>query len=191
MQCHPDKRGDDPEAAIQFHKITQAINVLSDANERKAYDEKYKAQLAHRLRVQQMDAKRQRDRLELAEREAAAAKKYKSNESVREREREIERLREVSFARMQAMEEQAVKEAAIRSKVVHSSVNGNIEDCTLKAKWKNSFAYNESSLKQLLPGLNRVVISSKGKSAMLIFDSVSQAVGFFNNFILYRETPLK
>lgn len=43
LKCHPDKNPDNPEAAAEFVRLTEALEVLLDAAARKAYDNFLKA----------------------------------------------------------------------------------------------------------------------------------------------------
>lgn len=43
LKCHPDKNPDNPDAAELFHKLSKALEVLTDAAARAAYDKIQKA----------------------------------------------------------------------------------------------------------------------------------------------------
>ena len=77
LKCHPDKNPDDPNAAILFHQLQEALAVLTDAAARKAYDNVLKARKANELRNRQLDAKRKRLKDQLEARESEAAKEPK------------------------------------------------------------------------------------------------------------------
>ena len=55
LKCHPDKNPDDPRAAQLFHQLSEALEVLTDAAARKAYDNVLKARKANELRNRQLD----------------------------------------------------------------------------------------------------------------------------------------
>ena len=38
LKCHPDKNPDDPNAANTFHVLSKALEILTDAPARAAYD---------------------------------------------------------------------------------------------------------------------------------------------------------
>ena len=78
LKCHPDKNPDDPNAAILFHQLQDALAVLTDAAARKAYDNVLKARKANELRNRQLDAKRKRLKDHLEARESDAVNDIKA-----------------------------------------------------------------------------------------------------------------
>ena len=79
LKCHPDKNPDDPNAALLFHQLQEALAVLTDTAARKAYDNVLKARKATELRNRQLDEKRKRLKDQLEARESEAAKEVKQN----------------------------------------------------------------------------------------------------------------
>ena len=77
LKCHPDKNPDDPNAALLFHQLQEALAVLTDAAARKAYDNVLKARKANELRNRQLDEKRKRLKDQLESRESEAANDIK------------------------------------------------------------------------------------------------------------------
>eukprot|EP00906_Rhabdomonas_costata_P033597 RCo047334 len=102
---HPDKREDKEQAQIEFRQLQKAYEVLLDAQARKAFDDVLAAQRrrgsfakAQRTSTAGWGAERQkmREKLEVAEREAAEGRRTKEDEvevARRRLQQEIERLR--------------------------------------------------------------------------------------------------
>jgi len=92
LKCHPDKNPDNPAAIALFHKViikdsqatfygsinlrflqlSDALTILADPEARKAYDNVLRAKKAAKIRHQQLDAKRQKLKEDLEQREKAA-----------------------------------------------------------------------------------------------------------------------
>lgn len=92
LVCHPDKNPDNPQAAERFHELSKALEILTDATARAAYDKVLRAKKAAELRTKQLDSKRQKLKEELEERERAALHKLHSAQSystVRKSDEEI------------------------------------------------------------------------------------------------------
>uniref|UniRef100_A0A8I3X6H7 J domain-containing protein n=1 Tax=Callithrix jacchus TaxID=9483 RepID=A0A8I3X6H7_CALJA len=60
LSCHPDKNPDNPRAAELFHQLSQALEVLTDAAARAAYDKVRKAKKQTAERTQKLDEKRKK-----------------------------------------------------------------------------------------------------------------------------------
>ncbi|EDV91272.1 dnaJ homolog subfamily C member 17 [Drosophila grimshawi] len=80
LDCHPDKNPDNPQAAERFHELSKALEILSDASARAAYDKVLKAKKAAELRTKQLDSKRQKLKEELEQRERAALSKLQAGQ---------------------------------------------------------------------------------------------------------------
>uniref|UniRef100_A0A2I3GA93 DnaJ homolog subfamily C member 17 n=1 Tax=Nomascus leucogenys TaxID=61853 RepID=A0A2I3GA93_NOMLE len=63
LSCHPDKNPDNPRAAELFHQLSQALEVLTDAAARAAYDKVRKAKKQAAERTQKLDEKRKKVKL--------------------------------------------------------------------------------------------------------------------------------
>ncbi|KAL4692552.1 hypothetical protein H8959_016362 [Pygathrix nigripes] len=98
LSCHPDKNPDNPRAAELFHQLSQALEVLTDAAARAAYDKVRKAKKQAAERTQKLDEKRKKVKLDLEARERQAqaqeSEEEEESRSTRTLEQEIERLRE-------------------------------------------------------------------------------------------------
>ncbi|XP_021097587.1 dnaJ homolog subfamily C member 17 isoform X4 [Heterocephalus glaber] len=98
LSCHPDKNPDNPRAAELFHQLSQALEVLTDAAARAAYDKVRKAKKQAAARTQKLDEKRKRVKLDLEARERQAQAQGNEEEeesrSTRTLEQEIARLRD-------------------------------------------------------------------------------------------------
>ncbi|XP_032764665.1 LOW QUALITY PROTEIN: dnaJ homolog subfamily C member 17-like [Rattus rattus] len=98
LSCHPDKNPDNPRAAELFHQLSQALEVLTDAAARAAYDKERKARKRAAERTQRLDENRKKLKLDLEARERQAqAQSTEEEEESRNTTtlgQEISRLRE-------------------------------------------------------------------------------------------------
>uniref|UniRef100_A0A673ST27 DnaJ homolog subfamily C member 17 n=1 Tax=Suricata suricatta TaxID=37032 RepID=A0A673ST27_SURSU len=93
LSCHPDKTPDNPRAAELFHQLSQALEVLTDAAARAAYDKVRKAKKQAAERTQKLDERRKKVKLDLEARERQAQAQGSEEEesrSTRTLEQEIE-----------------------------------------------------------------------------------------------------
>ncbi|MEQ2316208.1 hypothetical protein AMECASPLE_030311 [Ameca splendens] len=81
LTCHPDKNPDNPKAAELFHQLSQALEVLTDAAARAAYDKICAAKKQAEERNKKLDDKRKKIKLDLEARERRA--EAQSQEEVR------------------------------------------------------------------------------------------------------------
>ncbi|XP_060150434.1 dnaJ homolog subfamily C member 17 isoform X3 [Globicephala melas] len=72
LSCHPDKNPDNPRAVELFHQLSQALEVLTDAAARAAYDKVRKAKKQAAERTQKLDERRKKVKLDLEARERQA-----------------------------------------------------------------------------------------------------------------------
>ncbi|KFO32943.1 DnaJ like protein subfamily C member 17 [Fukomys damarensis] len=93
LSCHPDKNPDNPRAAELFHQLSQALEVLTDAAARAAYDKVRKAKKQAAARTQKLDEKRKRVKLDLEARErqaqAQGSEEEEDSRSTRTLEQEV------------------------------------------------------------------------------------------------------
>lgn len=174
LKVHPDKNPS-PDAAILFHDLTQAQELLLDPKKRSEYDQTHRAKQERLKKKQEMDSKRRhaQDELEKRERDAKKAK-VDQNQAKAQYDAEIARLREEGAKRRQEdwggdkKEEELPQETEL--------------DCALKIKWKRKkYDFSESDLQQILDPIGRVdtvALSQKKKgSAIVAFKSVVDAYG--------------
>ncbi|XP_014340936.1 dnaJ homolog subfamily C member 17 isoform X1 [Latimeria chalumnae] len=115
LTCHPDKNPDNPRAAELFHQLSQALEVLTDAAARAAYDKVRKAKKQAEERTRKLDDKRKKVKLDLEAREREAQAEKKEEEEIwitRTLEEEIERLREEGSRQLE--EQQKLMQEQIR-----------------------------------------------------------------------------
>uniref|UniRef100_A0AAY5L0Y2 DnaJ homolog subfamily C member 17 n=1 Tax=Esox lucius TaxID=8010 RepID=A0AAY5L0Y2_ESOLU len=116
LTCHPDKNPDNPKAAELFHQLSQALEVLTDAAARAAYDKICAAKKQAEERNNKLDAKRKKIKLDLEARERQAeAHSAEQFQNTRTLEEEIARLREEGSRQLQE-EQRLIKEQIQRER---------------------------------------------------------------------------
>ncbi|ORX69746.1 DnaJ-domain-containing protein, partial [Linderina pennispora] len=116
LQHHPDKNRDNPSAVHLFHLAKLAYDTLADAQQRSAYDEKRRAQLAKRQRHDAMSSQRKRMKSQLEKSESSAR-------MAREKERERQEMLRVEAERFrrEAMRSEWARDRAMREQVAQAS----------------------------------------------------------------------
>ena len=176
LKVHPDKNPDNKKAAEEFHTLSDAYEVLTDADTKKAYDNLLKARKANELRNRQLDAKRKKLKDDLEAREKAARDEHvqvvvaKKNEEERLLE-EIERLRKEGSRRLEEEQERMRREIEEERKARSDKVKVEVKDtgAKLKVRWKESgeVVYDEVKLRNIFTkygDVNNVVVLRGGKS---------------------------
>ncbi|XP_045391202.1 dnaJ homolog subfamily C member 17 isoform X1 [Lemur catta] len=208
LACHPDKNPDNPRAAELFHQLSQALEVLTDAAARAAYDKVRKAKKQAAERTQKLDERRKKVKLDLEAREwqaqAQGSEEEEDSRSTRTLEQEIERLREEGSRQLQEqqrlIQEQIRQERdqRLRGKAENTDDKGTPK---LKLKWKckkedeSKGGYSKDVLLRLLQKygevLNLVLSSKKAGTAVVEFATVKAAELAFQNEVGLASNPLK
>ncbi|XP_037588581.1 dnaJ homolog subfamily C member 17-like [Cebus imitator] len=207
LSCHPDKNPDNPRAAELFHQLSQALEVLTDAAARAAYDKVRKAKKQAAERTQKLDEKRTKVKLDLEARERQAQAQESEEEesrSTRTLEQEIERLREEGSRQLEEQQrlirEQIRQEhdQRLRRKTENTEGQGTPK---LKLKWKckkeneSKGGYSKDVLLRLLQKygevLNLVLSSTKAGTAVVEFATVRAAELAVQNEVGLVDNPLK
>ncbi|XP_060031131.1 dnaJ homolog subfamily C member 17 isoform X1 [Erinaceus europaeus] len=208
LSCHPDKNPDNPRAAELFHQLSQALEVLTDAAARAAYDKVRKAKKQAAERTQKLDEKRKRVKLDLEAREQQAQahgiEEEEEGQSTRTLEQEIERLREEGSRQLKEQQKlvqeriRQEQEQRLRGKSENPEGQGTPK---LKLKWKckkeheSKSSYSREVLLQLLQKygevLNLVLSTKKAGTAVVEFATVRAAELAVQNEVGLVNNPLK
>lgn len=206
LKCHPDKNPDNKEAAELFHELSKALEVLTDAKARAAYDALLKAKEKARLRTQALDSKRKKFKQDLEEQEDAAKINKENDETAAKNlQAEIERLREEGSQLLQEqqqfLKEQLKKEMEVGQDNLTTSIE--LEDLApkLKVRWKSKKSdpsnggYSRKVLESILKKYGEtsyVIVSSKKKgSAIVEFKSLESARDALKNEKGLTDNPLQ
>lgn len=217
LTCHPDKNPDNPKAADLFHQLSEALEILTDAAARAAYDKICTAKKQAEERTRKLDDKRKKIKLDLEARERQAETQSQEEVKItRTLEEEIARLREEGSRQLEE-EQRRVKEHIRRereeqqqhpadrthtdSKVGRHSNSSRGVTPKLKLKWKckkedeSNGGYSKDTLHRFLQKygdvLNVLVSSKKKGSAVVEFATVRAAELAFKNESGFNENPLK
>ncbi|XP_024285809.1 dnaJ homolog subfamily C member 17-like isoform X1 [Oncorhynchus nerka] len=217
LTCHPDKNPDNPKAADLFHQLSQALEVLTDAAARAAYDKICAAKKHAEERNNKLDAKRRKIKLDLEARERQAeAHSAEQFQNTRTLEEEIARLREEGSRQLQE-EQRLIKEQIQRERETQLHHTGTSDYTStdsavgrhsksnvtpkLKLKWKCSKeddtngGYSQDFIFSLLSKygdvLNVLISSKKRGSAVVEFETVKAAELAYKNESGLTANPLK
>jgi len=196
LSCHPDKNPGDKNAVSLFHQLSDALEVLTDADTRKAYDNLLKARKAAELRTSQLDSKRRKLKNDLDAREKESFEEvYNKEQEEAKLAREIERLRKEG-SRQLAEEQEALKKQLAEERLGQRREQEDSAGGRLKVKWdrKGSPGYTQETLHRIFTKYGEVVgvvVSSKGGSAMVELASRSSAVMAANIETGMLENPFK
>uniref|UniRef100_A0A8C2SD93 DnaJ homolog subfamily C member 17 n=1 Tax=Capra hircus TaxID=9925 RepID=A0A8C2SD93_CAPHI len=215
LSCHPDKNPDNPRAAELFHQLSQALEVLTDAAARAAYDKVRKARKQAAERTQKLDERRKKVKLDLEARErqaqALGSEEEEESGSTRTLEQEvaepslqIERLREEGSRQLEEQQrlirEQIRQEQEQRLRGMAENPE-NKETPKLKLKWKSrkeaesQGGYSRDVLLRLFQKygevLDLVLSSKKAGTAVVEFATVKAAELAVQNEVGLVDNPLK
>ncbi|XP_057577701.1 dnaJ homolog subfamily C member 17 isoform X2 [Hippopotamus amphibius kiboko] len=208
LSCHPDKNPDNPRAAELFHQLSQALEVLTDAAARAAYDKVRKAKKQAAERTQKLDEKRKKVKLDLEARERQAqahgSEEEEESRSARTLEQEIERLREEGSRQLEEQQRliqeqiRQEREQRLRGMAENPESKGTPK---LKLKWKSKKeaesqgGYSRDVLLRLFEKygevLNLVLSSKKAGTAVVEFATVKAAELAVQNEVGLIDNPLK
>ncbi|KAF3844739.1 hypothetical protein F7725_007902 [Dissostichus mawsoni] len=184
LTCHPDKNPDNPKAVELFHQLSQALEVLTDAPAKAAYDKICAAKKQAEERHRKLDDKRKKIKLARL-REEGSRQLEEEQRLIRE---QIQRERET----------QQTGSYTISGVVRCSKTNVTPK---LKLKWKckkddqTNGGYSQDILFRLLQkygDVSNVIVSSKKKgSAVVEFATVRAAELAAKNESGLSENPLK
>ncbi|XP_049469327.1 dnaJ homolog subfamily C member 17 isoform X2 [Panthera uncia] len=182
LSCHPDKNPDNPRAAELFHQLSQALEVLTDAAARAAYDKVRKAKKQAAERTQKLDERRKKVKLDLEARERQAqahgSEEEEESRNTRTLEQEIERLREEGSRQLE--EQQRLIQEQIRQE----------REQRLRGKAENPEGRGTPKLKYG-EVLNLVLSSKKAGTAVVEFATVKAAELAVQNEVGLINNPLK
>ncbi|XP_061824696.1 dnaJ homolog subfamily C member 17 isoform X1 [Nerophis lumbriciformis] len=208
LKCHPDKNPDNPKAAELFHQLSQALEVLTDAPAKAAYDKICAAKKQAEERNRKLDDKRKKIKLDLETRERQAeAETQVEVQITRTLEEEIARLREEGSRQLEE-EQRLISEQIQREREAQQNTGSGVERCSrtsvtpkLKLKWKckkdeeTNGGYCQEFIFKLLQKygdvLNVIISSKKRGSAVVEYATVKAAELAVKNESGLSENPLK
>ncbi|KAJ3253583.1 DnaJ (Hsp40), sub C, member 17 [Chytriomyces hyalinus] len=189
LKVHPDKVGPDNEAAAaQFLQLTHAVDTLTDAAKRAAYDNLHKAHVAKRERVEKLDEARKKAKRDLEERETRGAQLYgQSNDSFNEAE--VKRLREEGLKRLAEMMKEDELEREARDVASNANSTTNDLDHSISLKWKaGQVKLTEDQIETLFSAFGEIdVLRVKKKSALLVYKNASDAEKIYNKRDSFKD----
>ena len=179
LKCHPDKNPDDPTAAQLFHQLSEALEVLTDAAARKAYDNVLKARKANELRNRQLDEKRKRlkDQLEAREAKANESSYYDQKTEEQKLAAEIERLRKEGRRQLEEEQERVrlllAKEKEAAGSTVNSRPSNPAGPTKIKVRWKATAEWYESEGNLYNVESLRIIVSKYGDVNVVVVAGTS------------------
>ncbi|XP_055496925.1 dnaJ homolog subfamily C member 17 isoform X1 [Leucoraja erinacea] len=207
LKCHPDKNPDNPKAVELFHQLSQALEVLTNAAAKAAYDQIRKAKKRAAERDRKLDSKRKKVKHDLEAREREAQLIEEEDIKIAKNFDEvIAKLREEGSRNLQEQQrlikEQIMleREQRLRGSDVQTD-SKNKSTPKLKLKWKcnkddelnggYSHEFLLSILQKYGEVLNLIISNKKKGSAIVEFSSTKTAELAFKNETGLISNPLK
>uniref|UniRef100_A0A8C7FHY8 DnaJ homolog subfamily C member 17 n=1 Tax=Oncorhynchus kisutch TaxID=8019 RepID=A0A8C7FHY8_ONCKI len=191
LTCHPDKNPDNPKAADLFHQLSQALEVLTDAAARAAYDKICAAKKHAEERNNKLDAKRRKIKLDLEARERQAeAHSAEQFQNTRTLEEEIARLREEGSRQLQE-EQRLIKEQIQRERETQLHHTGTSDYTSTDSAVGRHSKSNVTPKLKYGDVLNVLISSKKRGSAVVEFETVKAAELAYKNESGLTANPLK
>ncbi|XP_038639348.1 dnaJ homolog subfamily C member 17 isoform X2 [Scyliorhinus canicula] len=206
LKCHPDKNPDNPKAVELFHQLSQALEVLTDAAAKAAYDKIRKAKKQAAERNQKLDSKRKKVKLDLEAREREAQLNEEEEIKIAKNLDEvIARLREEGSRHLKEQQrlikeqitlerEQRLRGSDVRSDSENSSTP-KLKKWKCKKDDESNGGYSHEYLLSIMTKygevLNLLISSKKKGTAIVEFSSAKTAELAFKNEMGLTSNPLK
>ncbi|XP_043255184.1 dnaJ homolog subfamily C member 17 [Colletes gigas] len=205
LSCHPDKNPNNPKAAELFHELSRALEILTDASARAAYDKVINAKHQAVQRTKEFDAKRKKLKEDLEAREDAYKRSLNSESSTKRDEDklqvEIERLRKTGSKQVEEEIAFMKNKIAEQSRGFYKEYENDSDSYKIKIKWKpnkDNFyndGYNYNTLYQIFSKYGDIaallVSSTKNGSALIEYQNKSDAELALNTEVGFAQNPLK
>ena len=183
---HPDKNPS-PSAAEKFHYLNLSLAILVSPTARIAYDNVRKAKAAKAARTAKYDDERRRMQRDLEDREREAKRRRFDMRGVEEEERifkqEVEKLKEES-ERLKKERDRKMQEDLERE--VQNETFADESERTVKVRFRKGVDRSELSadlIEEIFSGYGDVENVLLGKSALVVFETVSGAKAALSNFV--------
>lgn len=167
-----------------FHELSKALEILVDTSARAAYDRVLTAKKAAKLRLRELDSKRQKLIEDLERREKEAERRSKGNKTYDERtdeerlQEEIKRLRTEGSKLLEEEQERMRQHIFAEADRLSSYTPAwNSSENRIKINWtaskddKTNGGYSEETLRQFFKKYGDVtvlILSSKKKGSALV-----------------------
>ncbi|XP_043515224.1 dnaJ homolog subfamily C member 17 [Frieseomelitta varia] len=181
LSCHPDKNPNNPKATELFHKLSRALEILTDTSARAAYDKVVNAKYQAKLRAKEFDSKRKKLKEDLEARENAYKESLNTDSNFKsdkdKLQAEIERLQKEGSRQLQEEIALMKKRFEKQSNAFCSESEINSDCYRLKVKWKSCKSqtsndeYDYHTLHQIFSKYGKIialVISTSKKGRAVI-----------------------
>ncbi|XP_044726744.1 dnaJ homolog subfamily C member 17 [Chrysoperla carnea] len=186
LHCHPDKNPDNPNAAALFHELSLALQILTDAKARQAYDKVLNGKKAAQIRHKELDSRRKKLKEELDARERLAELRGKKEDLRTDAEKlqaEIDRLRKEG-AKIVQQENELLKQEMSKKFTSTEPVPWDSAEYRIKIKWKaektddtnGGYTYEELHRFLLKYGdIIGLIVSTKKKGSAMVEYATQEA----------------